>query len=78
MGRGGAKVLEMVQNQTFEILMTRSKIQDPMWFTCDVGDVENSPQGGEEPGIGGADLEKEDLCDLLVLMMERVGLIRSR
>ena len=49
-----------------------------MWFTCDVGDVENSPQGGEEPGIGGADLEKEDLCDLLVLMMERVGLTRSR
>ena len=62
-GRGGAKVLEMVQNQTFEILMTRSKIQDtgtPMWFTCDVGEVENSPQGGEEAGIGGADLEKED------------------
>ena len=63
MGRGGAKVLEMVQNQTFEILMTRSKIQDtrtPVWFTCDVGEVENSPQGGEEAGIGGADLEKED------------------
>ena len=30
-----------------------------VWFTWDVGEVENSPQGGEEPGIGGADLEKE-------------------
>ena len=30
-----------------------------MWFTCDVGEVENSPQGGEEAGIGGADLDNE-------------------
>ena len=28
-----------------------------VWFTCDVGEVENSPQGGEEAGIGGADLD---------------------